>query len=57
LPAPIGIRPFFGSDIISVPPPMTRCSWPDITIAAAKLLAVIPDPQKRSRVTPLARMS
>ena len=57
LPAPIGRRPFFGNDIISVPPPMTRSSWPAITIAAAKLLAVMPEPQKRSRVTPLARTS
>ena len=55
--APIGRRPFLGSDIISVPPPMVTSSRPAITMAAAKLLAVMPEPQNRSSVTPLARTS
>ena len=55
LPAPIGSRPFFGSDIISVPPPTTRSSMPAMIAFAAMLLAVMPEPQNRSRVTPLAR--
>jgi hypothetical protein len=39
---PGGSTPFLGSDIVSVPPSRTRCSWPAMTSAAAKLLAVIP---------------
>ena len=53
----MGRRPFFGSDIISVPPPITRSSMPAMIELAAMFTAVIPDPQKRSRVTPDARMS
>ena len=52
--APIGSSPFFGRDIISVPPAMTRSSMPAMMALAAMLVAVMPDPQKRSSVTPLA---
>ncbi len=55
--APIGSRPFLGSDIISVPPETTRSSMPAMIALAAKLALVMPEPQKRSRVTPLALMS
>ena len=46
-----------GMDIISVPPPMTRSAMPDMMVDAARLTAVMPEPQKRSRVTPLLRTS
>ena len=36
---------------------MTTSSMPAITDAAAKLTDEMPDPQKRSRVTPLAVMA
>ena len=49
--------PFFGNDIISVPPDTTRSSRPAFTEAAAMFADVMPEPQKRSRVTPLAFMS
>ncbi len=49
--------PFLGSDIISVPPEMTRSSMPAMIALAAKLVAVMPEPQKRSSVTPLALVS
>ncbi len=55
--APIGSSPFFGSDIISVPPPMTRSSMPAMMALAAMLLAVMPEPQNRSSVMPPARTS
>ncbi len=55
--APMGRRPFLGIDIISVPPATTRSSMPAITAVAAMLALVMPEPQKRSRVTPLALMS
>ena len=45
------------SDIISQPPAMTTSSMPDMIDAAAMMLVVMPEPQKRSRVTPLALMS
>ena len=41
------------SDIISQPPAITTSSSPDMIEAAAKFVGVMPDPQKRSRVTPL----
>ncbi len=41
-------------DIISAPPAMTTSSIPAMIVAAAKFADVIPDPQKRSSVTPLA---
>jgi hypothetical protein len=44
-------------DIFSVPPPITRSSVPDMTEAAAKFTEVMPEPQKRSSVTPLALTS
>jgi hypothetical protein len=44
-------------DIISVPPAMTRSSEPDMMAFAAMLTLVMPDPQNRSSVTPLARTS
>jgi len=44
-------------DIFSVPPAMTRSSAPDMIEAAAMLTLVMPEPQKRSSVTPLARTS
>ena len=44
-------------DIISVPPATTRSSMPDLMQAAARLTALMPDPQKRSIVMPLALMS
>ncbi len=44
----------FGMDIISVPPATTRSSMPAMIEAAAMLTAVMPEPQKRSSVTPLA---
>ena len=44
-------------DIFSVPPAITRSSWPDMIEAAAMLTVVMPEPQKRSSVTPEARMS
>ena len=47
----------FGIDIISVPPAMTRSSMPAMIEAAAMFTAVMPEPQKRSSVTPLARTS
>ena len=53
-------RPFAAApsiDIISVPPAITRSSEPDMMEAAAMLTLVMPDPQKRSSVTPLARTS
>ena len=46
-----------GMDIISVPPATMRSSMPDMIEAAAILTVVMPDPQKRSRVTPLERTS
>ena len=49
--------PFFGSDIISVPPETTRSSMPAMIALAAMLALVMPDPQNRSSVTPLAVMS
>ncbi len=55
--APIGNSPFLGNDIISVPPDTTRSSIPAMIAVAAMFALVIPDPQKRSRVTPLALMS
>jgi len=57
LPAPIGRRPFFGNDIISVPPETTSSSIPAITASAAMLALVMPEPQNRSSITPLAWMS
>ena len=54
---------FFGSAsevvklIISVPPAMTRSDMPDMIVEAPKLTVEMPDPQKRSMVTPEARMS
>src|SRR4051812_23821615 len=45
------------SDIISQPPAMTTSSNPDMIDAAAKLVVVMPEPQKRSRVTPEAFVS
>ena len=48
---PIGTR-----DIDSTPPPITRSCWPAITPIAAKFTACWPEPQKRFRVTPLARL-
>ena len=53
----MGNTPFFGKDIISVPPETTRSSIPDMTDEAAIFALVIPDPQNRSSVTPLALMS
>ena len=44
-------------DIISVPPAIIRSSMPDMIECAARLTVVMPEPQKRSSVTPLARMS
>ena len=44
-------------DIISVPPPMVKSSMPAMILAAAILTDVIPEPQKRSSVTPLALTS
>ncbi len=44
-------------DIISVPPAMIRSSMPAMIPLAAMLLAVMPDPQNRSRVMPLALTS
>ena len=41
-------------DIISAPPATTTSSMPDMTGAAPKLAPVMPEPQKRSSVTPLA---
>ena len=41
-------------DIISVPPAMTMSSMPGHDLPAAMLVAVMPMPQKRSSVTPLA---
>ena len=55
--APIGSMPFLGSDIISVPPEITTSSMPAMMALAAMLVLVMPDPQNRSRVTPLARTS
>ena len=46
-----------GMDIISVPPAITRSSMPDMIEAAARFTAVMPEPQNRSSVTPLERMS
>ena len=43
--------------ISSVPPATTRSDMPDMMVAAAKFTVVIPEPQKRSRVTPLLRTS
>jgi hypothetical protein len=44
-------------DIISVPPAITRSSEPDMMELAAMLTLVMPEPQKRSSVTALARTS
>src|SRR5215469_2766550 len=44
-------------DIISVPPATTRSSRPAMIDAAAMLTLVMPEPQNRSSVTPLARTS
>ena len=44
-------------DIISVPPATTRSSMPDMMQAAARLTALMPEPQKRSIVMPLALTS
>jgi len=43
--------------IISVPPAITRSSMPDMIDAAARFTVVMPEPQKRSSVMPLALMS
>jgi len=42
-----------GIDIISVPPAITRSSKPAMIEAAAMFTVVMPEPQKRSSVTPL----
>ena len=42
---------------MSVPPAMTMSSMPDTTMPAAKFDVVMPLPQKRSSVTPLALTS
>jgi hypothetical protein len=55
--APIGSMPCLGNDIISVPPEITRSSMPAMMALAAMLVLVMPEPQKRSRVTPLALTS
>jgi hypothetical protein len=39
---PIGTR-----DMLSTPPPIAACDWPDITWAAAMLVASRPEAQKR----------
>ena len=61
LPASIIIGPSperrFGIDIISVPPAITRSSWPAMIEAAAIFTLVMPEPQNRSSVTALARVS
>ena len=46
-----------GIDIISVPPAITTSSKPAMMEAAAMFTVVMPEPQKRSSVTPLARKS
>ncbi len=43
--------------ISSVPPATTMSDMPDMMVEAAKLTVVMPEPQKRSSVTPLLRMS
>ena len=45
------------SDIISVPPAITRSSMPDMMLAAAMFTVVMPEPQKRSSVMPEERTS
>ena len=44
-------------DIISVPPAITRSSIPAMIWAAPRFTVVMPEPQKRLRVTPEARTS
>ena len=44
-------------DIISVPPEITSSSMPAMMALAAMLVLVMPDPQNRSSVTPLALTS
>jgi hypothetical protein len=53
----MGNMPVFGSDIISVPPEITRSSMPAMMALAAMLVLVMPEPQNRSSVTPLALTS
>src|SRR5689334_17620094 len=43
----------FGIDIISVPPATTRSAMPAMMLCAAMFTVVMPEPQKRSSVTPL----
>ena len=45
------------NDIISQPPPITQSSMPAMMDAAAMFTLVMPEPQKRSRVTPEAAVS